>query len=105
MSGLDPVSPYLALIDRIISLVQARKIRRRDYFEKIIDPLYAQFIPLGEDTLSLFRTARIVGNLPQKKRVAKFEELRKKREQFVDARKRLQALLEACEKSPYRMNT
>ena len=58
MTILDPVSPFLVLIDRLIGLIQERKTRRRDYFEKIIDPLYVLFAALGEDYLRLFRIAR-----------------------------------------------
>lgn len=56
---MDLLTAWLSLVDRLISLIQARKLRRKDYFEKIIDPLYIQFIPLGEDILTLFRTIRL----------------------------------------------
>jgi hypothetical protein len=97
MPILDPVSPFLALIDRLISLVQERKTRRRDYFEKIIDPLYSQFTPLGEDYLALFRAAKESINGPKRGRKARVAEIATKREGFVAARMKLRALLERCE--------
>lgn len=99
MNLLDPVSPYLALIDRIISLVQAGKTRRRDYFEKIVDPLYTQFVPLAEDTLDLFRSAHKALDGPKKRRKDDFEKIRAQRDKFADARLRLRGLLTACEKN------
>jgi hypothetical protein len=124
MPGLDPISPYLALIDRLISLIQAGKTRRKDYFEKIIDPLYTEFVPAGEDMLALFRAARTgvktfekrhkiktnKGDLmppwtsKQRREIliemqADFKAIQLQREKFVDARNRLKGLLAACEEN------
>src|ERR1039458_6268177 len=97
MAILDPVSPFLALIDHLISLVRERKTRRRDYFEKIIDPLYTQFTPLGEDYLKLFRFATGALERPKRARKTTLAEIRAKREEFEAARAKLRALLERCE--------
>jgi hypothetical protein len=99
MPVLAPVEPFLALIDRIISLLKARKAKRREYFEKIIDPLYAQFKPLGEDYLKLFRRASDALQKPNK-RISKSTILTIKngREQFSDLRSQLRALLIVCAK-------
>lgn len=48
----------LDLIAALIRLLQTRKLNRRDYFEKIIDPLYKDFVPVALDMLQMFRTAR-----------------------------------------------
>lgn len=98
MPLLDPVSPFLVLIDRLISVVRERNTRRRDYFEKVIDPLYAQFTPLGEDYLALFRAATDALNRPKRERKATVAEIAAKRETFVAARIKLRALIEICEK-------
>jgi hypothetical protein len=99
MAILDPVSAFLALIDRLIGLIRERKTRQRDYFEKIIDPLYVQFVPLGEDYLKLFRVARQALEGPKRARKSRFAEVRAKREEFAAARAKLRALLERCEKN------
>jgi hypothetical protein len=39
----------------LIKLLQRRKTKRQEYFEKIVEPLYEQFVPLGEDYLKPFR--------------------------------------------------
>jgi hypothetical protein len=99
MSVLDPVSPFLALIDRIISLVKARDTKRREYFEKIIDPLYTQFKPLGENYLNLFREAQEAVRRSKKGRKTEAISLvRRRRDEFAAARAHLKALLEVCEK-------
>src|SRR5215469_4678087 len=98
MSVLDPISPYLALIDRLIGLFKERKTRRRDYFEKIIDPIYIQFVPLGEDYITMFRAAaEAVESGSKKSRNATIAKIIKKRQEFAEARSRLRALLEACQ--------
>jgi hypothetical protein len=104
MPILDPVSPFLALIDRLISLIRERKTRQRDYFEKIIDPLYTQFTPVGEDYLKLFRTAREAVNGPKRGRKSKLAEITAKREEFVATRVKLRTLLERCEKNAKKQN-
>ena len=112
---LDPISPYLTLIDRIITLLQTRKKRKLDYFEKIIDPLYTEFVPLAENMISLFRDAHaslmpstegeIRGNAGNdisvyrmvtltKKRMAKLNRIKEKREEYALARAKLRSLLE-----------
>lgn len=98
LASLEPISPFLALIDRLISLIQARKTRRREYFEKIIDPLYAQFVPLGEDVLSLFRSAKISLDSHALHESSEFHELRGRRNKCADARARLTALARECRK-------
>jgi hypothetical protein len=98
MAVLDPVSPFLALIDRLISLIQARKTRRREYFEKIIDPLYTQFVPLGEDYLNLFRQAHKTLDGPKKGRKKAVADLKAKRDEFAAARAKLRGFLKQCEK-------
>ncbi len=108
MAILDPVSPFLALIDRIISLVKERDTKRREYFEKIIDPLYTQFKPLGEDYLKLFQEAlQAIMDARQfkpkshskRKRAEAVSAIRKRREQFAATRAQLRALLEVCEQN------
>lgn len=98
MAVLDPVTPFLALIDRLISLVNARKTHRSEYFQKIIEPLYTQFTPLAEDYLELFRMAKKVFDEPKRSRKAQLVEISSKREKFMDSRVRLRVLLETCEK-------
>ena len=99
MSVLDPVSPFLSLIDRIISLIKARETRRRDYFEKIIDPLYTQFRPLGENYINLFREAEDALRSSKKRdRSEAVLLIRRRREEFAAARAQLGALLSVCEK-------
>jgi len=97
---LDPVSPFLSLIDRIISLVKERETKRREYFEKIIEPLYIQFKPLGEDYLRLFRDAQAVIQSSKKRpRANAASAIKKKREEFAATRAQLRALLNVCEKN------
>ncbi len=98
MAVLDPVSPFLALIDRLIALLKERKTRRREYFEKIIDPIYTQFVPLGEDYIKLFRNAAEALHESKKSRNAKIARIIEKREEFAASRARLRALLGACER-------
>jgi hypothetical protein len=102
MAVLDPIAPFMALIDRVIELVGARQVRRRQYFEKIIDPLYAQFTPLGEDYFKLFRSATTIVGRPKKTRKPKLEEIESKREDFAAARAKLRALVECCRKESSR---
>jgi hypothetical protein len=97
---LDPVTPFLALIDRIISLVRERETKRREYFEKIVEPLYIQFKPLGEDYLNLFRDPQeAIKNSKKQRRVRVVSAVKKKRDEFAAARAQLRALLEACERN------
>lgn len=96
MTSLDPISPFLALIDRLIELVQVRKTRKREYFEKIIDPLYMEFTPLGADTLALFRSAKDALHGPKQNKKAQFEMIRSRREGFSQARVRLRKLIASC---------
>jgi hypothetical protein len=99
VSVLDPVSPFLSLIDRIISLIKARETRRRDYFEKVIDPLYLQFKPLGENYINLFHEAHVA--MQRRKKVDRAQAvlmIRRRREEFVAARAQLRGLLEVCQK-------
>src|SRR5260370_3339570 len=99
MSVLDPVSPFLSLIDRIISLIKGRETRWRDYFEKIIYPLYIQFRPLGENYIHLFREAQDALKSSKKRdRSEAVLLVRRRREEFAAARAQLGALLGVCEK-------
>jgi hypothetical protein len=98
VSLLDPVTPFLTLIDRIISLLKTRGTKRREYFEKIIDPLYAQFKLLGENYLKLFHVAQeAIQSHERAKRRRAVVMIRAKREEFAAARKQLRALLFVCE--------
>jgi len=106
MAILDPVSPFLALIDRIISLVKERDTKRREYFEKIVDPLYTQFKPLGEDYLKLFQAAQqtvLKASTIKRKNKRKISEavlqIKARRNEFASTRAQLRALLEVCEKN------
>jgi hypothetical protein len=103
---LDPVSPFLALVDRIISLFKERETKRREYFEKIIEPLYTQFKPLGENYLKLFQEAeQTILNASKtkhknKRKLSKaVSRIRERREEFASTRAQLRALLEVCEKN------
>jgi hypothetical protein len=101
MALLDPVTPFLSLIDRLISLIKEPEIKRREYFEKIIDPLYTQFKPLGEDYLVLFREARKAVDSAKRKRdvIAAAADISRRRDQFAASRAQLNALLSVCQKS------
>jgi len=102
MPVLDPIAPFMALIDRVIELVGARRVRRRQYFEKIIDPLYTQFTPLGEDYVKLFRSASAIVGRPKKTRKPKLAEIESMREDSAAARAKLRALVECCRKESSR---
>jgi hypothetical protein len=100
MPLLDPVSPFLVLIVRIISLVKARDTKRREYCEKIIEPLYTQFKPLREDYLKLFQEAQAaIRNSKKRRRSEAVAAIKQRRNEFAATRAQLRALLEVCEKN------
>jgi len=95
--ALDPVSPFLALIDRLISLIKEREMTRKEYFEKIIAPLYESFSQVGGDYIALFRQARSL--LETLSATADYETafltIRDRREQLLEARTELRAFAKA----------
>jgi len=100
VSVLDPITPFLTLIDRIISLIKARETKRREYFEKIIDPLYTQFKPLAENYLKLFHEAQeAIQSRKKAKRGAAVVMIRAKRDEFAAARRQLRGLFDVCEEN------
>ena len=97
VTGVEVVAPkFLLLVDRVISLIRVRKTRKRERFEKIIDPLYTEFVPLGEDLLALFREAKKSLGGTKQQRKAAFKKLQAQRDRFADSRARLRALANAC---------
>lgn len=92
----DP-GPYFSVVSSLAKLIPRRKIKRKEYFERFIEPLYNEFVPLGKDILAQFRSARDSLKGKKKSRTAQFEAIRSRREEFSEARHRLRALLEACE--------
>lgn len=103
MTGLEGLAAtivipnILKLIDRAIDLVKLRKTRKRDYFEKIVDPLYQEFVPLGENLLALFRSAKASLDGTKKQRKAAFQAIRNQRDTFAEARAALRASAEKFE--------
>lgn len=96
---MEPVTQFIALIDGIIRLVKSRQTKRREYFDKIIDPLYAQFKPLGDDYINLFREAeRAEASKSKRINAEVVERIRRRRDEFSLARAQLRALLAVCEK-------
>jgi len=99
MAVLDPVTPFLALIDRVIALIRERNLRQKELFDNVIEPLYQKFTTIGPDYIKLFRDARDLlsrqheGNDPQ----VILRELRARREELRDARIQLRALIAAYE--------
>ncbi|MGI4758366.1 MAG: hypothetical protein ACRYGF_16135 [Janthinobacterium lividum] len=113
----------LDLIAALIRLLQTRRLNRRDYFEKIIDPLYKDFVPVALDMLQMFRTARFnpaafrvgtglgkdllncyspedleAARRTREKAAHKFlSELATAREANLDTRNQLRAMLTVCE--------
>ena len=88
--------PYLVLVETLTKLIPRRKTKRKEYFEKFIEPLYQEFVPLGKDILLQFRAARNSLKGKKKNRDVQFEAIRARREEFSEARHQLRALLEAC---------
>ena len=46
---------FISLLDRIINLVKQRSIRKQQFFDEIIDPLYLELQPVVDDYFHLFR--------------------------------------------------
>jgi hypothetical protein len=49
------VELFLSLLDRIINLVKQREIKKQQFFDKIIEPLFKELEPVVEDYFNLFR--------------------------------------------------
>lgn len=103
MPLLDPVTPFLALIDRLISLLKERQTRHKDYFEKIVAPLYADFTPVAEDLLNTVRDAtRFTGTqstLSGQERRTALASFYDRRETLLRPRQQLRGLLAAFDNS------
>jgi len=88
------ITNILKLIDRAIDLVKIRKTRKRDYFEKVVDPLYKEFVPLGGNLLALFRSAKESLRGTKRQRKTAFEMIQEQRDTFAGARAALRASAE-----------
>jgi|GEM_PF-6634845 len=59
---MEPISAFLEVVDRIILLLKHRELRRDEFFEEIIKPLYASLPPAVEDMFNfLLEIEKIIG--------------------------------------------
>ena len=98
MVGLEPITPFLGIVDHVVALVNSRKVKQKDYFDTIIDPLYTQFLPLGQDVISIYRSAEQRLRTPGLSPKRAYEAVRAERASLADARLQLLGLLEGLER-------
>jgi hypothetical protein len=94
------ISEFLSAADKALGLLKSQQVRRREYFEKIIDPVYTQFAVAGEDYLKLFREARNALEMAPKrisssKKLKLVSQIRDRREEFLAGRLKVRAMVEA----------
>jgi len=95
-----PITDFFSTLDKVFGFLKDRQIRRRDYFDKVIDPLYAQFSVVGEDYLKVFREARTalekVGKkASQKDKFKLLETMQNRREEFLTSRLKVRGIVNA----------
>jgi hypothetical protein len=94
------IGEFLSGADKVIGLLKGQQVRRREYFDKIIDPMYTQFAVIGEDYLKLLREARsALENVPKKlsfeKKLKLLAQIRDRREEFLAGRLKVRAMVQS----------
>jgi len=96
MPALPVIAPFLALIDRSVALLKRRETKQREYFKEIIEPLYEEFKPLGDDCLQMFRDALALLKSRKRPNAEQVALVTREARKFKEARARLRALANVC---------
>jgi len=98
-SFMEPITAFLAIVDRLLKLLERGEARKIRSFEKLVDPLFRDMEPLANDYVRFFR--EVAEQLESMKRSEDPERavreaavrIRQRRNEFLLARSKVRALV------------
>jgi hypothetical protein len=95
---MDPLTGLLAIIDRIVALINAREKQHDTLVKEIVEPLFKEIEPIVQDSVQIMRNARDLLANPSTEQFSVLV-LQQQRERLLLARQKLRMLIGVYQES------